>query len=97
MADPRLTAVGNVLAVLDGRSLDRVLSDASASPAATDERDRALAAELSYGVCRWYRRLDALIALLLQKPFKPRDRDRSCPTQVVRAPTGSSPESRPSL
>lgn len=75
MADPRLTAVGNVLAVLDGRSLDRVLSDASASPAATDERDRALAAELSYGVCRWYRRLDALIALLLQKPFKPRDRD----------------------
>ena len=71
MADPRIAAVNNVLAVLDGRSLDHVLAKASA----TDERDRALAAELSFGVCRWYRRLDALIALLLQKPFKSRDRD----------------------
>ena len=71
MADPRIAAVNNVLAVLDGRSLDHVLAKASA----TDERDRALAAELSFGVCRWYRRLDALIALLLQKPFKNRDRD----------------------
>ena len=71
MADPRIAAVNNVLAVLDGRSLDHVLATAPA----TDERDRALAAELSFGVCRWYRRLDALIALLLQKPFKSRDRD----------------------
>lgn len=71
-AEPRLAAVANVLAVLDGRSLDSVLA---AAPAATDERDRALAAELSFGVCRWYRRLDALLAALLQKPLKPRDRD----------------------
>ncbi|MEZ5588651.1 MAG: 16S rRNA (cytosine(967)-C(5))-methyltransferase RsmB [Sedimenticolaceae bacterium] len=71
MADPRIAAVNNVLAVLDGRSLDHVLATAPV----TDERDRALAAELSFGVCRWYRRLDALIALLLQKPFKSRDRD----------------------
>lgn len=71
MADPRIAAVNNVLAVLDGRSLDHVLAVATA----TDERDRALAAELSFGVCRWYRRLDALISLLLQKPFKNKDRD----------------------
>ncbi len=72
MPDPRLTAVRNLLAVLDGRSLDDVL--AAARPA-KDDRDRALSAELSYGVCRWYRRLDALVGALLQKPFKPRDRD----------------------
>lgn len=72
MADPRLSAVSNVLAVLEGRSLDSVLATA---PASLDDRDRALAAELSYGVCRWYRRLDALIAALLRKPFKKKDRD----------------------
>ncbi len=72
VADPRKTAVTNILAVLDGRSLDSVLADA---PEQADDRDRALAAELSYGVCRWYRRLDALLGRLLQKPFKARDRD----------------------
>jgi len=72
LADPRQVAVGNVLAVLDGRSLDSVLA---AAPAALEERDRALAAELSFGVCRWYRRLDALVSALLQKPFRRKDRD----------------------
>lgn len=72
MADPRLAAVRHVLAVLDGRSLDSRLA---VGPAMSDDRDRALAAELSYGVCRWYSRLDALVARLLRKPFKPRDRD----------------------
>jgi 16S rRNA (cytosine967-C5)-methyltransferase len=72
LADPRLTAVMNVLAVLDGRSLDGALVDA---PASADDRDRALAAELSFGVCRWYRRLDALVSSLLRKPFKKKDRD----------------------
>lgn len=73
--DPRLIAVANVLAVLDGQSLDSVLADAQRQQPVDDDRDRALAAELSYGVCRWYRRLDALVSSLLQKPFKPRDRD----------------------
>ena len=72
MADPRLTAVRNLLAVLDGRSLDSVLA---APPGSLDDRDRALSAELSYGVCRWYRRLDALVSSLLHKPFRKRDRD----------------------
>ena len=72
MADPRLTAVHNLLGVLDGRSLDSVLAT-SAAPA--DDRDRALAAELSFGVCRWYRRLDALIGALLRRPVRAKDRD----------------------
>ena len=72
MDDPRLIALGNVLAVLEGRSLDDALAS---MPEPLEERDRALAAELSYGVCRWYRRLDALVAGLLRKPFKRRDRD----------------------
>jgi 16S rRNA (cytosine967-C5)-methyltransferase len=70
--DPRLIAVGNVLAVLEGCSLDDALAR---MPAGLDERDRALAAELSYGVCRWYRRLDALVTGLLRKPFKRKDFD----------------------
>ena len=72
MADPRLTAVRNVLAVLDGRSLDSILA---AAPDSVDDRDRALSAELSFGVCRWYRRLDALVSALLRKPFGKKDRD----------------------
>ena len=72
MADPRLTAVRNVLAVLDGRSLDSILA---AAPDSVDDRDRALSAELSFGVCRWYRRLDALVSSLLRKPFGKKDRD----------------------
>lgn len=72
MADPRQLAVRHLLAVLDGRSLDQALANL---PADLDDRDRALAAELAYGVCRWYRRLEALVDALLVKPFKRRDRD----------------------
>lgn len=72
MADPRATAISNVAAVLDGRSLDDVLAN---MPVAVDDRDRAFVAELSYGICRWYGRLDALVGRLLQKPFKRKDRD----------------------
>jgi 16S rRNA (cytosine967-C5)-methyltransferase len=72
LADPRLLAVRHVAAVLDGQSLDAALADL---PEGVDERDRALAAELGFGVCRWYRRLDALIGRLLQRPLRSRDRD----------------------
>jgi len=72
LADPRQTAVRNLLGVLDGRSLDSMLASTAAS---LEDRDRALAAELSFGVCRWYRRLDALLAPLLQRPFRRKDRD----------------------
>lgn len=72
LADPRLIAVRNVMAVLDGRSLDSVLEGV---PTDIDPRDRALAAEISFGVCRWYRRLDAIAGLMLHKPLKHRDLD----------------------
>jgi len=72
MTDPRLVAVQHLSAVLDGRSLDAARADAVDLP---DDRDRALAAELSYGVCRWYRRLEALVGGLLSRPLKARDRD----------------------
>jgi 16S rRNA (cytosine967-C5)-methyltransferase len=72
LADPRLIAVRNVMAVLDGRSLDSVLDG---MPPEIDPRDRALAAEMSFGVCRWYRRLDAFAGLMLHKPLKQRDLD----------------------
>ncbi len=38
-------------------------------------QDRPLLQELCYGVLRWYTRLDALAAQLLQKPFKTKDTD----------------------
>jgi 16S rRNA (cytosine967-C5)-methyltransferase len=73
LADPRLIALRQVMAVLDGRSLDTVLAGPVAG--VDDDRDRALAAELSFGVCRWYRRLDALVGLLVRKPLRGKDRD----------------------
>lgn len=60
------------------RTLTRVLrqhqslSDQAASVA---ESDQALWQELCFGTCRWYFQLQALLALLLHKPFKPKDTD----------------------
>lgn len=70
--DPRLVAIANLAAVVDGRSLDRALADAGAALA---DQDRAFAADLSYGLCRWYRQLHAVIAARLRKPLRERDRD----------------------
>jgi 16S rRNA (cytosine967-C5)-methyltransferase len=70
--DPRLVAIHNLAAVLDGRSLDAALA---ASGADLPERQRALAAELSYGLCRWYRQLHAIVAARLHKPLRVKDRD----------------------
>jgi len=72
VTDPRLIAIANLAAVVDGQSLDAVL----ASPAeGLSDQDRAFAAELSYGLCRWYRQLHAVIAARLKKPFRAKDRD----------------------
>jgi len=40
-----------------------------------DKRDRALAQELSYGVMRWYFKLDVLLAHMLERPVKHKDND----------------------
>lgn len=74
LAEARLAALRAVLAVTgDGRSLDQALPEAVAELA--DERDRALAQALAYGVLRHRRRLAALRSGLLQRPLRARDAD----------------------
>ncbi|MEA3303195.1 MAG: 16S rRNA (cytosine(967)-C(5))-methyltransferase RsmB [Pseudomonadota bacterium] len=53
--------------VLQGRNLDAALGSVADRLA---EKERALTAEISYGVCRWYFQLNALLELLLEKPLK---------------------------
>ena len=72
MDDPRLTAIANLAAVVDGQSLDNALARHSEN---LSDQNRAFAAELSYGLCRWYRQLHAVIAARLKKPFREKDRD----------------------
>jgi len=69
-AVPRVAAARALAAILGGRSLSEVL------PVATvPARDRALLAELVYGTCRWFPRLDFYLGRLLARPLKPRDAD----------------------
>jgi 16S rRNA (cytosine967-C5)-methyltransferase len=56
--------------VLAGRSLADSLPAAAVEP-----RDRALLAELCHGTCRWYHRLDRMLARLAPRPLKARDAD----------------------
>ena len=71
---PRLAAGQAISQVL--RS-DRNLPDALEGPLGRvpDDRDRALAQAMAYGVMRWYWRLDWLLTQLLKAPLKPRDVD----------------------
>jgi 16S rRNA (cytosine967-C5)-methyltransferase len=62
-----------VQGVLEGHSLATLIPHQLS--AIDDQRDRALAQELSYGTLRYYPRLKALLKQLLQKPLKGRDRD----------------------
>ncbi len=65
--DSRTAGAMVIQQVLQGRNLERALqSVADRLP----EKERALTAEISYGVCRWYFQLDALLELLLDKPIK---------------------------
>ena len=67
-----LAALAVAEVVGQGRSLSAVLPGVLGQAAA---RDRALVQELSYGVLRWYPRLEAMLGMLLQKPLKERDSD----------------------
>jgi len=58
--------------VLHGQSLTEALRQPQQQVA---ERDRALLAELTYGVCREYFFLDALASLLFRQPMKKKDQD----------------------
>ncbi len=68
----RQTAVHVICAVVqDGRSL----TDALGLCDSLEPRDAAFCRELCYGTIRWYERLNAILNLLLNKPFKPKDTD----------------------
>ncbi|MEJ2508262.1 MAG: transcription antitermination factor NusB, partial [Gammaproteobacteria bacterium] len=76
-AGPRGAAVQALTAVLArGRSLTAALPPALA--ALGEGRDRAQAQALAYGVLRWYPRLDAILAQLLQRPLRNKDIDVRC-------------------
>lgn len=75
-AETRAAAALAVHRVRDrGQSLTRVLYDqrGARSPA-----DQALAQEMTYGTLRMLPRLEALCALLLERPLKASDRDLEC-------------------
>lgn len=70
---PRSAATRTIAAVIgSGSTLDAALQRHSDR---LDGRDRALARELAYGVCRHYFELDALLAQLLERTLKKRDTD----------------------
>lgn len=71
--NPRATAVGLLLQVIDeGQSLSHLLPHGLRQ--LPPER-RALAQELCFGTLRWLPRLEFLLAQLLDKPLKAKDRD----------------------
>ena len=68
----REAAVVTICAVIQqGKSL----TDALSSSENLDPRERAFCRELCYGTLRWHDRLEAILNLLLKKPFKPKDFD----------------------
>jgi 16S rRNA (cytosine967-C5)-methyltransferase len=73
-SQPRKIAALLVQRVLDqGESLGSLLGAQLAR--LDDPRQRALAQELVFGTLRWSYRLEALLARLLRKPLKKKDRD----------------------
>jgi len=67
------SVAANILhGVLKGGSLTRLLQEQAKTVAVTD---RPLLAEMVYGSCRWYHQLDAILARVMQKPLRKRDKD----------------------
>lgn len=73
MKNSRYIAATIINRVTEGRSLSDCLDQPLASM--PDLRDRAFVQAVCYGVCRYYTQLDALLALLLEKPLKAKDSD----------------------
>lgn len=70
---PRARAARAIAAVIgNGMTLDEALERATGP---LEGRDRALAREIGFGVCRRYFELDALLAQLMERPLKSRDAD----------------------
>jgi len=72
----RAAAASVILQILKGHSLNDILHDVLVKY--TDIRDQRLIQAMSYGVCRWYDRLDEILKQLLLKPLKDKDRDIYC-------------------
>jgi 16S rRNA (cytosine967-C5)-methyltransferase len=73
MRSPRTVAATAIAAVISRRVS---LTDALESNAsALTGRDRALAHEIAFGVCRRYFELDGMLRQLMAKPLKPKDAD----------------------
>lgn len=70
--DPRVAAARIIQQVVAGRSLSDLLAP---QLEAVTPPNRALVQELCYGVCRWFPRLDAILARLLERPLKAKDGD----------------------
>jgi len=71
--NPRLT-VHHILTdvISSGRSLDYALNKHNT---AKDPKHRALISAISFGVCRWLPKLQAILSLLLKKPLRKKDHD----------------------
>lgn len=61
-----------LLGVKSGGSLTRLLAENSPK---VSPKDQPLLAEITYGSCRWYHRLDAVLSVLMKKPLRNRDAD----------------------
>ena len=71
--DPRKLAIEVIQQVVkNGRSLNALLPLALPK---LQPREQGLLQELTYGVIRWMVRLEAILALLLERPLKTRDMD----------------------
>jgi len=72
----RAAAAKIICDVMDGVSLADALPARSVQ--FNDSRDQAFLQAVSYGVCRGYFRLDAILKRLLDKPLKTKDQDIYC-------------------
>ena len=71
---PRKSAAYLVHRVADhGESISSLLAPGLAQY--QDSRQRAFVQELAFGTLRWYHQLDVVLAALMKKPLKERDRD----------------------
>ena len=72
---PRLVACRAVQLVAEqGFNSDRALAEAGISKL-SDKRDAAFASSVTLGTLRWFQQLEALLAMLLDKPIQRKNRD----------------------
>ncbi|AKS07242.1 16S rRNA (cytosine(967)-C(5))-methyltransferase RsmB [Pseudomonas trivialis] len=71
--NPRLAAAKALAAVLNGKA--SLNSSLPTQMDKVEDRDRGFTQDLAFGTARWQPRLSALVAKLLQKPFKAADAD----------------------